>query len=963
MTLITSAVLLLASPLFAENAGLQVYPAVPGLPPSEQYSFKVRTVGSTNWLDSFAFITRCQQGGSTNHYFEHLEDWSQTYINFEMSNAVPVEIEISKVGGAPITNAVVHPQRKASSCEVIGGKAYVVIDDPALFTVDIDGQMDDQDTGKGYVGPPIHTLTVFANPFLQNKPSINDPNVFLVQPGVVPADTGPWDTLYFLPGVHDIGLDFHVHANKNYYIPGDAIVHGTLNNQKVWNDGHDILIFGHGTLSGERYPHPDDDSPPAPDEDDWKYKPIDIVGAKNTTVEGITITDSAMHSLMLINGYAPETPTDIRWTKIVTWRGNGDGINPFGNGLIEDCFIRTQDDSTYVNGRGIRRVVYWNDANGSAFVLSPVGGISNPNLVVEDCDVVYARASWNNWSGGRLFNMRGEGSGTGGSNVVFRNIRVEDPRPTLQHFMIAMQGVEPWSDPEERQRGPGDLDGVLFQNIEIVAPSVLGEPDVLWGSSNAWIRNLTFDNVTIGGQPLVSADHFQSNEYVTNLHFVNAVAMEPYFWNHSGDGLWRTATNWAGSAGTNAIPVPRSTDAVKHTVIGGNLLVDSTAYAFDLDVSNNSTATVTVASGGHLMVDNRIDVGNADSAGIGMLVVNGGAVDAGNTLTFGRFGSRLGLGELNSGSITVEGVSSLGGNNATASGELTISGGTFSNTNDLFNVGLTGDGTLNMNGGVLHLHIDDGIWNPLRIGKGAGNGIVNLTDGTIMTRGIQMDWGDTDPGASTINLFGGTLQVEGGFASAVRMGDTAQMNFGEGRFLWKGNRVADFASLVSGGFIAWANGQDGMLTENWEESWTNGTSILFADYNDVSNGYTTVWATKTSAYASWSNQYGLVEGSDGDDDQDLLSNLYEYGLGGDPTNPLHQGHLPTFGNEGVDFDYIHAVRSDPNSGLDYYLELNENLLSNGWIRGGYSVIGTNVVAGDFDLSPTALPPSEQPTSS
>ena len=65
--------------------------------------------------------------------------------------------------------------------------------------------------------------------------------------------------------------------------------------------------------------------------------------------------------------------TDMRWVKIFTWRGNGDGINPFSNGLIEDCFIRTQDDSTYVNGRGIRRVVYWQDCNGSTFVLSAIG--------------------------------------------------------------------------------------------------------------------------------------------------------------------------------------------------------------------------------------------------------------------------------------------------------------------------------------------------------------------------------------------------------------------------------------------------------------------------------------------------------------------------------------------------------------------------------------------------------------
>ena len=84
---------------------------------------------------------------------------------------------------------------------------------------------------------------------------------------------------------------------------------------------------------------------------------------------------------MLVASYNPEKPTDIRWVKIFTWRANGDGINPFNNALIEDCFIRTQDDSTYVNGRGIRRVVYWNDSNGSTFVLSPIGCVTDSNYL------------------------------------------------------------------------------------------------------------------------------------------------------------------------------------------------------------------------------------------------------------------------------------------------------------------------------------------------------------------------------------------------------------------------------------------------------------------------------------------------------------------------------------------------------------------------------------------------------
>ena len=57
------------------------------------------------------------------------------------------------------------------------------------------------------------------------------------------------------------------------------------------------------------------------------------------------------------------------------------------------------------------------DSNGSTFVLSPVGGEGFNELgplIVEDCTVVYARAHWDHWGGGALFNMRGQGGGEGG---------------------------------------------------------------------------------------------------------------------------------------------------------------------------------------------------------------------------------------------------------------------------------------------------------------------------------------------------------------------------------------------------------------------------------------------------------------------------------------------------------------------------------------------------------------------
>ncbi len=497
---------------------LVVYKNVPGLKPSAHYSFRVRSVGSKQWKHSFAFVTTCKQGDSKqNGYFPHLSGWSNSYTNIEMGN-VPIEVEISRPDHRPIQKAAVHPRRQAKSCVVRDGKAYVTIEKTCLIAVDIDGQMDDQDTGRTkrglYKGPPIHTLTIFANPFIKNRPDPNDPSVHTVKPGERPPSEGDWKTLYFLPGVHDLGIAFPIHANRNYYIPGDGIVYGTLNNHGNRKDGHDIRIFGLGTLSGARIRHPKTITP-SPAENSL-HDPIYIYGAENTRVEGITLADSAFHSLMLLARHNPEKPTDIRWVKIFTWRRNGDGINPFSNGLIEDCFIRTQDDSTYVNGRGIRRVVFWNDYNGSTFVLT---AIPNRELIVEDCDVIYARAGWHRWSGGRLFNMRGEGKGEGGDGVIFRNIRVEDPRPTLQHFMIAMQGVPPYSDPTERQRGPGDLSNILFQNIEIAASSVLDEPDVLWGKPGAEITDLIFDNVTVGGKKITNLKHFKHNEHVKNIRF------------------------------------------------------------------------------------------------------------------------------------------------------------------------------------------------------------------------------------------------------------------------------------------------------------------------------------------------------------------------------------------------------------------------------------------------------------
>ena len=168
-----------ASPVFS------VYGPVPGLEPSPFYSFRVRKAqdglnhANSQWKEPFAMVTECTrekncQNGQSKLGFENLDNWSNTYINFEMMEDNIIEIEITKLWGDPLVKAVVHPVTAALSSEVIdNSKAIVKINKPGLFTVDINGQMDDQDTGKlpegggYYQGPAIHTLTIFANPFTE----------------------------------------------------------------------------------------------------------------------------------------------------------------------------------------------------------------------------------------------------------------------------------------------------------------------------------------------------------------------------------------------------------------------------------------------------------------------------------------------------------------------------------------------------------------------------------------------------------------------------------------------------------------------------------------------------------------------------------------------------------------------------------------------------------------------------
>lgn len=118
------------------------FPDIPGRTPSDKYVYRVRQVGTDEWKDAFVFQTICKNNPDENNsptdadngYFKMFDGGSSSYIAFEFSG-ISLDVEISKVGGAPITKAMVMSIGHASAATIANGKAYIVFDKPANVNV------------------------------------------------------------------------------------------------------------------------------------------------------------------------------------------------------------------------------------------------------------------------------------------------------------------------------------------------------------------------------------------------------------------------------------------------------------------------------------------------------------------------------------------------------------------------------------------------------------------------------------------------------------------------------------------------------------------------------------------------------------------------------------------------------------------------------------------------------------
>ncbi|WP_439130875.1 T9SS type A sorting domain-containing protein [Polaribacter sp.] len=500
---------------------LITFDSIPNRNSSDYYLCKVKFANEpdSEFRDANVLQTRAKEASEDPEgaYYGTLRGFTASWVAFESDFTNNVVVEISKRDGTPITKAMVRPVGDAQPATITNGKAYVTFTEPANVNVDINGQMEDNYTGYGYNGAKVHTISLFANPIF-NAPTGTDVKVLQTNEDIRTIDRTQYSKIVFAPGVHDVGLSYKIHSHETYFIPGDAIVKGTMHPKDAWGNSasKNFKVYGSGTFSSEHIVrHPDDD-------DNKSVKPF-TYQAEGAHLEGFVVVDPAFHTFNMNHTGDPNNINIYKNLKILAWRINSDGINAFKNSEVSDCFFRVQDDAFYYGVENVNQHdnTVWNDANGAVLFLQNI--VDGSTSTFRDVKVIYHRAHWHWWNGGRIVSMRQFRDNKSISNVTIKNIFVEDPLPAFPPFYATMDANATGTEMT--------LNNIVFENIQqehdgVVTnlPNDKTKPqNTLKGYTNQLWENITFKNCYFNGKTLTSfadGDFYTENVDSTTVVFL-----------------------------------------------------------------------------------------------------------------------------------------------------------------------------------------------------------------------------------------------------------------------------------------------------------------------------------------------------------------------------------------------------------------------------------------------------------
>ncbi|UXP32617.1 glycosyl hydrolase family 28 protein [Reichenbachiella agarivorans] len=358
------------------------------------------------------------------------------------------------------------------------------------------------------------SLHIFVNPFEENIPDPNDPNV-----------------VYFGPGIHDV-THLAVGDGTTVYLAGgaylrcgvdpdlehlDKIIGQNQTPPTFLLEGKNITVRGRGIIDQSAIP-----------KSKRRYT-IFAQHAENLKIEGVTICDPSHWTVPI----QASDHIHVDNIKIIGWRGNSDGVDISNSRdvLVENCFMRTLDDAVVIksfDGKGevknvhTRKCVVWNEL-AHAFSIGAEIHEDVSEVLFEDCDVIH--------DVGRETALRVYHCDDALiSDVTFQDIRVEEARRLISCWI----GKTRWTESEER----GNVRNVTFKNITATSAPIdttlTGFQDgtdwktyiirdhasmQLTGFDDTHtVENVIFDDVILDGKKVVS-EQVKTNEFVKDVHF------------------------------------------------------------------------------------------------------------------------------------------------------------------------------------------------------------------------------------------------------------------------------------------------------------------------------------------------------------------------------------------------------------------------------------------------------------
>ena len=302
------------------------------------------------------------------------------FLSLALDEAVTFEIASQK----PFENVVVRPLSLGITPEIKDGKITFTLEKPAYFTVEPFGRN--------------NALHIFADPMHSYDIDYNDPSV-----------------LYFKAGEHDVG-EIKLKSNQTLFIDEGAVVYGCV--RAI--DAENIKILGRGILDNSRnkekilFEYNSENNNTAVNNAVREHT-VQIEYCTNVEIDGITIRDSLVYNIRPIGC----KNLHISNIKIIgCWRYNSDGIDMHNceDVLIDNCFLRTFDDSICVKGfdcyyeddveEAVKAAVY---RNGKAYDVFK-------NTVVRNCTI------WNDW--GKALEIGAETRAKEIHDIVFENCNI-----------------------------------------------------------------------------------------------------------------------------------------------------------------------------------------------------------------------------------------------------------------------------------------------------------------------------------------------------------------------------------------------------------------------------------------------------------------------------------------------------------------------------------------------------------